>query len=38
MSFFSFLPAARKVEAEVMAMPGAQRTRVRFRDTEGTAG
>lgn len=32
-----FSPAARKVEAEVMSMPGAQKTSFRFRDTEWTA-
>jgi 2-polyprenyl-3-methyl-5-hydroxy-6-metoxy-1,4-benzoquinol methylase len=32
-----FSPAARKVEHEVMAMPGAQKTAFRFKDTEWTA-
>jgi 2-polyprenyl-3-methyl-5-hydroxy-6-metoxy-1,4-benzoquinol methylase len=32
-----FSPAARKVEAEVMAMPGAQKTSFKFADTEWTA-
>ena len=32
-----FSPAAKKVEAEVMAMPGAQKTGFRFADTEWTA-
>jgi len=32
-----FAPAARKVEAEVMAMPGAQKTNFRFGETEWTA-
>jgi 2-polyprenyl-3-methyl-5-hydroxy-6-metoxy-1,4-benzoquinol methylase len=32
-----FAPAARKVEAEVMAMPGAAQTRFRFADTEWVA-
>lgn len=32
-----FAPAARKVEAEVMAMPGAQKTSFRFGDTEWVA-
>jgi len=32
-----FAPAARKVEAECMAMPGAQKTSFRYRDTEWVA-
>jgi 2-polyprenyl-3-methyl-5-hydroxy-6-metoxy-1,4-benzoquinol methylase len=32
-----FSPAARKVEAEVMAMPGAQKTSFSYGDTEWTA-
>jgi 2-polyprenyl-3-methyl-5-hydroxy-6-metoxy-1,4-benzoquinol methylase len=32
-----FSPAAKKVEAEVMAMPGAQKTSFRFGETEWTA-
>lgn len=32
-----FAPAARKVEAEVMAMPGAQKTTFRYRDVEWVA-
>ena len=32
-----FSPAARKVEHEVMAMPGAQKTSFTFKDTEWTA-
>ena len=32
-----FSPAARKVEAECMAMPGAQKTSFRFGETEWTA-